>query len=115
MRTKCCFLLPLLIFVMTLAGCTQDASVKTIYEMSEKNGIVFTYYEMNDNTWKCNDTVYQYRLKLSGTMPSAAANSEFVVLTNDNTLDFETVTKSLYSSSYDDGEKLASSVIVEIH
>lgn len=45
---------------------------------------------------------YQYCLSLSGVMPNAEGESQFVVLTSDVDLSFERVSKSLYSSSMKD-------------
>ncbi len=57
---------------------------------------------MKDGTWKCDDTIYKYRLELNGRMPNAEKDSCFIVLTDDKNLSFETVSKSLYSSSMED-------------
>ena len=73
-----------------------------------------TYYEMKDGTWKCDDTIYKYRLELNGRMPNAEKDSCFVVLTDDNSLSFETVSKSLYSSLLKDVDAMKGSVIVEL-
>lgn len=45
---------------------------------------------------------YKYGYNLKGTMPNASGESELMVLANDRNLDFERVTKSLYSSNTKD-------------
>jgi hypothetical protein len=45
---------------------------------------------------------YKYQLKLTGTMPNAKKESTFVILTNDDDLTFDRVSKSLYSSNSSD-------------
>lgn len=45
---------------------------------------------------------YKYVLKLRGWLPNAARASEYIVLTNDLTVDFDRVSKSLYSSHSND-------------
>ena len=72
------------------------------------------YYEMKDGTWQCEDTTYQFRLKLDGRMPNSELDSCFVVLTNNENLTFEEVSKSLYSSSFEDIKVMEGSLIVEM-
>ncbi len=45
---------------------------------------------------------YKYCMYLKGTMPSAAAETEMIVLANDKELDFGKVTKSMFSSHLSD-------------
>ena len=94
-------------------GCGKSDIAKT-YNQSEKDGILITYYEMNDGTWECEDTTYQFRLELDGRMPNAEADSYYVVLTDDERLTFEDVSKSLYSSSLEDIKIMEDSIIVEM-
>lgn len=98
---------------MLLIGCGKNEVVKT-YNQSEKDGVVKTYYEMKDGTWKCDDITYQFRLELNGKMPNAADESHYVVLTDNDDLTFEDVSKSQYSSSIEDGRIMEGSVIVEM-
>ncbi len=63
-----------------------EAKVVRTYEASEEDGIPYTYYELEDGTWKCEDTVYQYRLELAGRMPNAESDSHYVVLTDNGGL-----------------------------
>ncbi len=107
-------LLTAVVFCTVLfVGCGKNETTKT-YEQSEKDGVVKTYYEMDDGTWKCDDVTYQHRLELSGKMPNAAKDSRFVVLTDQEGLTFEEVSKSLYSSSMKDVRVMEGSVIVEM-
>ena len=99
--------------VLLFAGCGKSNIAKT-YKQSEQDGIVMTYYKMNDGTWKCEDTTYQFRLELDGRMPNAKADSCYVVLTDNGKLTFEDVSKSLYSSSFEDIKAMKDSVIVEM-
>ncbi len=87
--------------------------IKT-YNESEQDGIVYTYYELNDKTWKCEDKIYQYRLELEGSLHNARKDSYYVVLTDNDKLSFEDVSKSLLSSFFDDSQVMKDSVIVEI-
>lgn len=96
-----------------LVGCSKNEIAK-IHNESEKNGVVRTYYEMNDGTWECDDISYQFRLELRGKMPNAADESYYVVLTDNDKLTFEDVSKSQYSSSIVDSKLLENSVIVEM-
>ena len=92
--------------LMLFVGCGENEIVNT-YEQSEDSGVMKTYYEMKD-------TIYKYRLELNGRMPNAEKDSCFVVLTDDNSLSFETVSKSLYSSLLKDVDAMKGSVIVEL-
>lgn len=102
-----------IVCLMLLAGCGENEIMKT-YEPSGDNAVMKTYYEMKDGTWKCDDTIYQFRLELTGRMPDAVKDSCYIVLTDDKSLSFETVSKSLYSSLLKDGEAMKGSVIVEM-
>lgn len=79
------------LFSMLLVGCGSNGTNWTVkaYNQSEKDGVVMTYYEMNDGTWKCNGISYKFRLELSGKMPNAADESNYVVLTDNADLTFE--------------------------
>ena len=100
------------LLTVLLAGCGKNDIAK-VYEKSESDGIVATYYEMNDGTWQC-DNIYQFRLELAGRMPNAKSGSSYVVLTDNENLTFEDVAKSLYSSSLEDSKIMDGSIIVEM-
>lgn len=108
------FLIVFSFLVVLLVGCGKDNIVKT-YEDAEGDGRLKTYYEMNDGTWKCNDTSYQFRLELKGRMSGAVSDSCFVILTDNENLTFEDVFKSLISSSLEDSKIMQGSVIVEMN
>ena len=103
----------LAVCLMLFIGCGENEIIKT-YDQSDDNGVMKTYYEMKDGTWKCDDIIYQYRLELKGRMPNAEKDSCFVVLTDDKSLSFETVSKSLYSSLLKDVDAMKGSAIVEM-
>ena len=81
-------------------GCGTD--IVRRHESSDINGIVENYDEMSDGTWKADGITYKYRLKLKGTMPNAAGESCFVVLTNNKDISFDEVAKSIFSSDSND-------------
>lgn len=45
---------------------------------------------------------YKYKLELTGILPNASKESKYIVLTNDKTLTFDKVAKSIYSSNSKD-------------
>ena len=47
---------------------------------------------------------YKYKLELSGKIPNSKKETTLIILTNDNTLTFDDVSKSLYSSNSKDSE-----------
>ena len=55
-------------------GCGKTDITKT-YKKSENDGIIATYYEMNNGTWQSDDRTYQFRLELTGRMPNAESDS----------------------------------------
>lgn len=79
-----------------------------------EDGVMKTYYELADGLWECEDTVYPFRLELRGRMPNAVKDSAYVVLTNNAALTFEEVSKSLFSSSFEDTKIMEGSVLVEL-
>ena len=99
---------------LLFTGCTKNDIAKT-HKQSEKDGVIRTYYELKDGSWKCDDSTYQYRLELNGRMPNAAVESKYVVLTDNKNLSFEDVSKSLFSSLLEDHEIMEGSVIVEMN
>lgn len=104
----------MLLCVLLCTGCGKSDIAKT-YKPSEQNGIMKTYYKMKNGTWQCEDTTYQFRLELDGRMPNAEIDSCYVVLTDNESLTFEDVSKSLYSSSYSDIKIMEGSAIVEMN
>ena len=106
-------LVALVFCALLFTGCGKSDIAKT-YNQSEKDGILMTYYEMNDGTWQCDDISYQFRLELDGRMPNAEADSYYVVLTDNENLTFEDVSKSLYGSLLEDSKIMEGSIIVEM-
>jgi|GEM_PF-6806696 len=47
---------------------------------------------------------YKYKLELTGTLHNASNESKYIILTNDNTLTFDKVSKSIYSSNSKDSD-----------
>lgn len=90
------WLMGLALSLVLLAGCSASNVVKT-YE-SGQDSVMVTYQELKDGTWKCEDTVYQYRLELTGTLPNAQADSHYVVLSQREDITFEEVSQALLSS-----------------
>lgn len=90
------WLMGLALSLVLLAGCSASNVVKT-YE-SGQDSVMVTYQELKDGTWKCEDTVYQYRLELTGTLPNAQADSHYVVLSQREDVTFEEVSQALVSS-----------------
>lgn len=96
-----------------LVGCKKSDIAKTYME-SEQDGILSTYYEMNDGTWKCDNKIYKYRLELTGRMSNAIRDTYFAVLTDNDKFTFEIVAKSICSSSTEDIQMMKDSAIVEM-
>ena len=90
------WLMGLALSLVLLAGCSASNVVKT-YESGQDN-VMVTYQELKDGTWKCEGTVYPYRLELSGTLPNARADSHYVVLSQREDVTFEEVSQALVSS-----------------
>lgn len=94
-------------------GCGTD--IVSRHESSDTNGIVENYDEMSDGTWKADGITYKYRLELKGTIPNAAGESCFVVLTNNKDISFEEVAKSIFSSNSNDLLDRSQTIIVEMY
>lgn len=90
------WLMGLALSLVLLAGCSASNVVRT-YE-SDQDSVMVTYQELKDGTWKCEDTVYQYRLELTGTLPNAQADSHYVVLSQREDVTFQEVSQALVSS-----------------
>lgn len=90
------WLMGLTLSLVLLAGCSASNVVKT-YD-SEEDGVMVTYQELKDGTWKCEGTVYPYRLELSGTLPNARVDSHYVVLSQREDVSFEEVSRWMLSS-----------------
>ncbi len=103
----------LILMSVMMTGCGKSGVVNT-YEESEKDGIMVTYYEMEDGTWKCREEFYDYRLELTGRMPNAERDGYYAVLTDNPDLTYDEVAKSLYSSLLIDSMVMDGSVIVEM-
>lgn len=90
------WLMGLALSLVLLAGCSASNVVKT-YD-SEEDGVMVTYQELKDGTWKCEGTVYPYRLELTGTLPNAQADSHYVVLSQREDVTFQEVSQWMLSS-----------------
>ena len=90
------WLMGLAVSLVRLAACSASTVVKTY--ASEEDGVMVTYQELKDGTWKCEDTVYQYRLELTGRERLAVEDSTFVVLSQREDVTFEEVSQALVSS-----------------
>lgn len=101
------------IMLASVIGCGTD--IVNRHESSDTDGIVENYDEMRDGTWKADGITYKYRLELKGTMPNAAGESCFVVLTNNKEISFDEVAKSIFSSSSSDWLDRSQTIIVEMY
>lgn len=90
------WLMGLALSLVLLAGCSASNVVKT-YE-SDQDSVMVTYQELKDGTWKCEDTVYQYRLELTGRERLAVEDSTFVVLSQREDVTFQEVSQGMISS-----------------
>lgn len=93
-------------------GCAQ----KQPEVLRTVQGNFKTYDEMSDGTWRADGIAYQYRLELSGRVPTAVQDVTFVYLSNIKTITFEQAWKaSGYSSSFDDYFSSEKAVLVEVN
>lgn len=100
----------IIVFALSLAGCTKDNKVNEIIEGNWK-----TYCEMEDGTWSCEDITYQYRLEIKGRLPNAACDSVYVYLSNLPDISFEQAYKaSGLSSNTEDYFSVEEAVLVEM-
>ena len=95
-------------FIVALAGCSREATVKKTYE----NGWT-PYYEMSDGTWQCNGYTYKYRLEIHGRMPNADKDSTIVYLSNIEDISFERAYMAILSSNTEDFFPDEEAVMVE--
>lgn len=100
-------------------SCSSDwmrrkkPAVVNTYSSSSDASIVRTYYELDDNTWKCGEAVYTSRVELSGTYGTNGVPVTCVVLTNDEKITFDDVSDKLLSVSSTPTPETP--VVVEIH
>ena len=75
-----------------------------------------TYSEMTDGSWSCEGHTYKYRLVIRGHLPNAAADSEFVYLSNIPEISFERAAMaSGLSSNLQDYFSADEAVLVELN
>ena len=80
--------------LLLLSGCSKTAEiVRTV------PSALGDYYELSDGTWMIDDRIYQYRLVIQGRMPNAARDSEFIYLSNLETIPFDRAWKAAGLSS----------------
>lgn len=102
-----------LLLMLSLAGCSLPEGVKQEYKVIVDTGKTLAYYGMTDGTWQYNGETYQYCLHIPGYLPNSDLGIEYVVLTDDDSLDFETVSKSTYSSQMEDILRIKGSAVVD--
>ena len=75
-----------LLLIFILIGCNNTPKpVRTV------EGNINTYYKMSDGTWQYDGHSYQYRLELSGRMPSADKDTVYVILSNSEDITFDEI------------------------
>ncbi len=79
----------------------ENADISYAEENKEEN-MGIDYVEQNGQYIVDGDMVFRYKKELKGRMPNAESDSKFIVLTNDDTITFEQVAKSFYSSLLED-------------
>lgn len=108
--------------VSVIMGCTvnkgaKDAGIRETYEKNEvsdvyEEWIIHTYYKMDNGIWKVEmeqedgsveTRTYQYRIVLHGRIPTAAVDSNYILLSNRKDITFyQTYMASGFSSNMDD-------------
>lgn len=74
-----------------------------------------TYYQMEDGSWKYNGYTYKYRLKITGRMPNAVADTTYVYLSNIENISFHrAMWASGISSRLEDYFSPEDAVLVEL-
>lgn len=75
-----------ILLIVILIGCTNKTNTSEYVDPEGNN--------------------YKYKLELSGKMPNSQKETTLIILTNDNTLTFDNVSKSLYSSNSNDSKNV---------
>lgn len=107
-------------FTENISFKSNDSGEKRMEDISkhyipeEDNGVCYEYYQNEDGKWCVNGRKYDERLVVKGRLPMASCESEYVVLSNDKTISFEEIAKSIYSNNNADALKIEKSCIVEI-
>lgn len=76
-----------ILLIVMLIGCNNNMTNSSKYVDPEGNN-------------------YKYKLELSGKMPNSKKETTLIILTNDNTLTFADVSKSLYSNNSNDSKNV---------
>lgn len=76
----------------------NNKSDHVLQDSNESTGKLYDYEQNEDGTWSANGATYNNKVILTGTMPNAAKESTYVVLTNDTGITFEDVTTSIFTS-----------------
>ncbi len=99
------------LIIFSLISCNNAPKpVKTV------EGNINTYHKMSDGTWQYDGHTYQYRLKISGRMPSADKDTVYVILSNSEDITFEdAVMASGFGSHTDSYFAVEDAVFVEIN
>lgn len=93
-----------------LAGQSVKAMAKTPYGLQQLMKILNlskgylgskfeSYVQNNDGTWMCGGITYKYRVVLTGRDLNAKKDGRFVVLTNEEDITYDEVSKSMLSSN----------------
>lgn len=122
MKSKIKFLILLIFICMAgMVGTVSFVNVAPLKSMDrphyipeKDNGVCYEYYQKSGGEWYVDGNTYKNRVVLKGRTPVAACDSEFVVLTNDESISFEEVSKSIYSNNSKDWLEPQKAVIVEI-
>ena len=106
----------LFILLLCLSGCSRNAEATVVNTFEEtKDGVMTTYYEMSDGTWKTDDYTYRYRLVITGRLHNAVKDTTYTILSNIEDITFEQAWKaSGLSSNSTDYFEIEDAVFVAI-
>ncbi|MBE5957770.1 MAG: hypothetical protein E7254_02770 [Lachnospiraceae bacterium] len=111
-----------LVFSVGTTGCkkSDNEGKKVTSESAKKSNVNIVkrvYKEFKEDEmglWECDGFTYQYKKELTGVSPDTDEEITFVTLTNDDSVTFEKVYKSMYSSSAEDRLDDSMTLVVEI-
>ncbi|MDD2294055.1 MAG: hypothetical protein PHD07_07610 [Bacteroidales bacterium] len=107
-----CLVLSLCV-LFALSSCTKDDLLKKY--TTDMDGVLIEYWHNDNGSWSTADYTYKYRLVLTGRLPSAVVNSEYVVLSNTKEVTFDQCAAQIISSSTADWFDKSKTVLVECH
>ena len=97
--------MPVLMFLLIVLGISSRKKDIIVEENFSGNEIIIKKSRYKENMWHTDKYSYKYRLHLTGKLPKADEDIIFVVLSNNENITFDDISKTIFDRKKDFNEE----------